>query len=162
MAKTKQLRYVNKLVSLMMIFTALSLTALGQDDDVEFSGRVVDGANKKVGKVDFIQTSNEVKMMFGYYLKVWLDGGRLRVIRTDSGTRSTTIICSFREYTVNAARPNDDTQWEETGSGTATLKMTPSGEVRRIDLTMTLTEKVIGDNSTPVNEPAQKFTIMID
>lgn len=147
---------------ILAVVLASPMTTLAQDDDVEFSGRVVDAANKKVGKADFISTSNEVKIMFGYYLKVWLDGGRLRIIRTDSGSRSTTINCTFREYSVDAAKPNDDTKWKETGSGTATLKMTPSGEVQRIDLTMTLTEKVVGDNSTPVNDKAQKFTIVIE
>ena len=92
---------------------------------------------------------------------MWLDGGRLRIIRLNSGSRSN-INCSFREYKVDSKNPKDHRLWDETASGTASLQMPASGEVRKITGSMVMTKKVVGDEDVAVNEKPQHFTIVID
>jgi len=48
------------------------------------------------------------------------------------------------------------------GSGTASLKMPASGDVKKITASMTLTKKVVGDNEIEVSDKPQKFVIVID
>ena len=143
---------------------AFIVPTLAQDDDVELVGKVVDAGNRQIGKAELIQSSGvEVRIMFGYNIKLWLDGGsKLRIVRPLSGSRSTTITCSFREYKVDPKNPKDSSKWNETGSGTATLQMTASGEVQKITTTMTLTHRVVGEDEVAVTEKPQKVTIIFD
>jgi hypothetical protein len=142
--------------------TPAAAPGFSQDDDVEFVGRVLDASDPQIGKAEFIQHSGDVKIMFDYYIKMWLDGGRLRIIRPQSGSRSSTINCSFREYKVDPSNPKNTRLWRETGSGTATLQVPSGDEVRRINGSMVITERVSGDDSAPVNETPQRFVIFID
>ncbi len=154
---------IRKITLAALLLATFMLPAFGQDDDEAIPGKVMDAGNKQVGKADLILDTGDVKTNFGYNIKLWLDGGsRLRLIRPQSGSRSSTITCSFREYKVDARNPKDSTKWDETGSGTATLQMPASGDVQKITATMTLTKKVVGDDEVPANDKPQKFTIVLD
>ena len=154
---------LGKVAMAAFLLAAFVVPAYSQDnDDAEFGGKVLDAGNRQIGKADFIQDTGDVKTNFGYSIKMWLDDGRLRIIRPSSGSRSSTINCSFREYKVDSKNPKDDRLWDETGSGTASLQMPPTGEVRKITGSMVMTKKVVGDEDVAVNEKPQKFVIVID
>lgn len=154
------------LLSLAHLFALLLLVvglnpALAQDDDEAVPARVLDAGNRPIGKAELIpDTATQVN--FTYYIKMWLSDGRLRVIRLQSGSRSSGIQASFREYKYDASRPKDSSRWDETGSGTASLQMPATGDVQKITLTMTRTKKVSGDDEVAVDEPAQKFDLVLE
>ena len=152
---------IAKAAMLALLVAAFAVVAFSQDD-VELTGKVIDSGGHTIGKADLIQRSGDASIMFDYYIKMWLDGGKLRIVRPGGGKRSTTIECSYREYTVDPAHPTDQSKWNETGSGTATLKMQPTGELHSINVSTTKTKKVVGDNDVDVNEPPQKFVIRFD
>jgi hypothetical protein len=153
---------MNRLKVKIILVVLLSVTgvmrAFAQDDVT--TGKVVDSVSgKQIGTAEIIIASND----FGFYVKMWLNGTKLRIIRPTSGSRSTSLNCSFREYKVNPDNPKDESGWEETGSGTATLQ-TPvdsSGDVRKMPGSMTFTERIVGDNEVKVTEKPQKFEIII-
>jgi hypothetical protein len=151
-------------VSLAILLLAVFVVpAFSQNDDDVIAGKVLDAGNRQIGKAELILTTKDVKINFDYDIKIWLDGGsRLRIVRPNSGSRSSTINCSFSEYKVDSNNPKDDSRWEETGSGTASLKMPASGDVQKITASMTLTKKVVGDDEVAVNHKPQKFVIAID
>lgn len=153
---------LGKVAFATILLAAFAVPAFSQDDDTEFVGKVLDAGNSQIGRAEFIQDTGDVKTNFGYYIKIWLDGGRLRIIKPHSGSRSSSINCSFREYKVDSSNPKDSSRWDETGSGTALLQMPPTGEVQKINGSMTLTKKVVGDDEVVVNEKPQRFTIAID
>lgn len=138
---------------------AFATFSFAQDDNL--TGKVVDAVSRQqIGKAEIVTTSDD----FGFYVKMWLNGSKLRIIRPDSGSRATTLNCSFREYKVNPNNPKDQDSWEEIGSGTATLQ-TPvdsSGNVSKMPGSMVLTEKIVNDKETKVTEKAQRFEIIID
>jgi len=137
--------------------------AFSQDDDETIAGKVMDNNNRQVGKAELILNTGDVKTNFGYDIRIWLDdGSRLRIVRPHSGSRSSTINCSFREYKVDSNNPKDDSRWNETGSGTDSLKMPASGDVQKITALMTLTKKVVGEDEVAVSDKPQKFVIVID
>lgn len=141
---------------LLVVFTA---TAFAQDDDIT-TAKVVNTNRQEIGKAEIITASND----FGFYVKMWLNGGKLRIIKPNSGSRNTMLNCSFREYKVNPNNPKDQDGWEEIGSGIATLQ-TPvdsNGNVSKMTGSMTLTEKVVNDKEIKVSENAQKFEIILD
>ncbi len=145
----------------LISFVLFALPVFGQDDDA-VTGKVLDGISRKqIGKAEIITASND----FGFYVKMWLDGGsKLRIIRPGSGSRSTTLNCSFREYKVDANDPKNETLWDEVASGTATLQtpVSPSGEVRNMPGSMVVTERVVGDKDVKVTEKSQRFEIIIE
>lgn len=154
---------IRKITIAALLLAAFVLPAVGQDDDEAIPGKVMDAANKQVGKADLILDTGDVKTNFGYNIKLWTDGGsRLRMIRPQSGSRSSTITCSFREYKVDPKNPKDSSKWDETGSGTATLQMPASGDVQKISVSLTLTKKVVGDDEVAVSEKPQKFVVVLD
>jgi hypothetical protein len=148
-----------KIIFLTFLFLTLAATMFAQDDNL--TGKVVDSISRKeLGKAEIVTTSDN----FGFYVKMWLTGSKLRIIRPTSGSRATTLNCAFREYKVNPNNPKDENGWEETGAGTATLQ-TPvdsSGEVRKMPGSMTLTERIVNDKEVKVSEKAQKFEIIIE
>ena len=99
-------------------------------DEVQATGKVLDAGNRQIGKAELIADTG-IQVNFTYRIKMWLDSGRLRIIRPNSGSRSSTINCSFRECKVDSKNPKDDQLWDETASGTASLQMPASGEVQR-------------------------------
>jgi hypothetical protein len=149
----------NKTIFLTFLFITFAVTTFAQDDNL--TGKVVDAVSRKeIGKVEIITTSSD----FGFYVKMWLNGGKLRIIRPSSGSRTTTLTCSFREYKVNPNNPKDESGWDEIGSGTATLQ-TPvdaNGNVSKMLGSMTLTEKIVNDKEVKVTEKAQNFEIIIE
>ena len=150
----------NKVYLIAFLFVALTINAFSQDDDTT-SGQVIDAVSRKeIGKAEIITASND----FGFYLKIWLSGGKLRIIRPISGSRATTLNCSFREYKVEANDPKNENQWQETASGTATLQ-TPvdaNGNVSKMTGSMIVTERIVNDKETKVSEKAQRFEIIIN
>jgi hypothetical protein len=151
-------------VSMAILLLAVFIVpAFSQDEDETIAGRVMDNNNRQVGKVELILTTKDVKINFDYDIKIWLDdGSRLRIVKPHSGSRSSTINCSFREYKVDSNNPKDDSRWDETGSGTASLQMPASGDVRKITTSMTLTKKLVGEDEVAVSDKPQKFVIVID
>lgn len=149
----------SKIILLTFLFMAFATFSFAQDDNL--TGKVVDAVSRQqIGKAEIVTTSDD----FGFYVKMWLNGSKLRIIRPDSGSRATTLNCSFREYKVNPNNPKDQDSWEEIGSGTATLQ-TPvdsSGNVSKMPGSMVLTEKIVNDKETKVTEKAQRFEIIID
>jgi hypothetical protein len=152
-------RLKTNLVAILLVSLAFVTIALAQDDNL--TGKVVDTVTRKeLGKAEIVTTSDN----FGFYVKMWLSGGKLRIIRPDSGSRATTMNCSFREYKVNPNNPKDSSGWEETGAGTATLQ-TPidnNGNVSKMPGSMIVKEKIVGEREVKVTEKAQKFEIIID
>lgn len=150
----------NKVYLIAFLFLALTINAFSQDDDTA-NGKVVDAVSRKeLGKAEIITASND----FGFYVKMWLNGGKLRIIRPNSGSRATTLNCSFREYKVDVADPKNENLWEETASGTATLQ-TPvdaNGNVSKMTGSMVVTERIVSDKETKVSEKAQRFEIIIN
>lgn len=137
--------------------------AFAQDDEDTIPGKLLDAGNRQIGKAELELDTGDVKTNFGYWVKLWTDGNsRLRIIKPQSGSRSTPINCSFREYKVDPKNSKDSSKWDETGSGTATLQMPASGDVRKITVSLVLTKKVVGDDEVAVNEKPQKFVIVID
>lgn len=149
----------NRIILLTILFLTFATTIFAQDDNL--TAKVIDSVSRKeIGKAEIVTTSDD----FGFYVKMWLTGAKLRIIRPNSGSRNTTMNCSFREYKVNAGNPKDSSSWEETGSGTATLQ-TPvgsSGNVEKMFGSMSLTEKIVNGKETKVAEKAQKFEIIIE
>ena len=149
-----------KLIIATICLNLFAMSVFAQDDDATV-GKVVDAVSRQqIGKAEIITTSDN----FGFYVKMWLNGSKLRIIRPNSGSRSTTLSCSFREYKVSTSNPKDSSSWEEIGSGTATLQ-TPvdsSGEVRKMPGSMVVTERIVGDKDVKVTEKAQRFEIIID
>jgi hypothetical protein len=147
----------------MAFLLAVGVTAAFSQDDDTIGAKVLDAGNRPAGKAELILDTGDVKTNFGYTIKMWLDGGsRLRIVRPQSGSRSSTIECSFREYKVDPKDPKNSSSWDETGSGTASLKMPASGDVQKIDASMTLTKKAVGDDEVAVNEKPQRFVIVLD
>lgn len=148
-----------KIILITVLLLAFATTTFAQDDNL--AGKIVDAVSRKeLGKAEIVTTSDD----FGFYVKMWLNGSKLRIIRPSSGSRATTLNCSFREYKVNPNNPKDDSTWEEIGAGTATLQ-TPvdsNGNVSKMTGSMTLTEKVVNDKEVKVTEKAQKFEIIIE
>lgn len=156
----KHLLSLAHLFALLLLVVSLN-PALAQDDDEAVPARVLDAGNRPIGKAELIpDTATQVN--FTCYIKMWLSDGRLRVIRLQSGSRSSGIQASFREYKYDASRPKDSSRWDETGSGTASLQMPATGDVQKITLTMTRTKKVSGDDEVAVDEPAQKFDLVLE
>ena len=151
-------------VSLAILLPALFVVpAFSQNDDDVIAGKVLDTGNRQIGKAELILTTKDVKINFDYDIRVWLDGSfLLRIIKPYSGSRSSTINCSFSEYKVDSNNPKDDSRWEETGSGTASLQMPASGDVQKITASMTLTKKVVGGDEVAVSAKPQKFVIVLD
>ena len=149
-----------KLVIATICLNLFAMSVFAQDDGATV-GKVVDAVSRQqLGKAEIITDSSD----FGFYVKMWLNGSKLRIIRPTSGSRSATLNCSFREYKVSASNPKDSGSWEETGSGTATLQ-TPvdaNGEVRKMTGSMVVTERIVGDKETKVTEKAQRFEIIIE
>lgn len=148
-----------KIIVFTFLFMAFAVSVFAQDDNL--TGKVVDAVSRQqIGKAEIITTSDD----FGFYVKMWLNGSKLRIIRPDSGSRATTLNCSFREYKVNPDNPKDSSGWDEIGSGTATLQ-TPvdsSGNVSKMPGSMVVTERIVNDKETKVTEKAQRFEIIID
>ena len=151
---------LGKVAMAAFLLAAFVIPAFSQDE-VQATGKVLDAGNRQIGKAELIADTG-IQVNFTYRIKMWLDDGRLRIIRPSSGSRSGTINCSFREYKVDSSNPKDDSRWDETGSGTASLQMPPTGEVRKITGLMVMTKKVVGDEDVAVNEKPQKFVIVID
>src|SRR2546425_895167 len=117
------------------LVSVIAVYAFAQADDDIVPGKVFDSGNRQIGRAELILDTGDVKTNFGYNIKLWLDGGlRLAIIRPQSGSRSSTINCSFREYKVDPKNPKDSSRWNETGSGTATLRMPATGDVQKIDV----------------------------
>lgn len=161
---TKQ---IPQLINLFVKTAAILLLVVGtapafsQDDDEAVPARVLDASNRPVGKAELIpDTATQVN--FTYSIKMWLSDGRLRVILLQSGSRSSGIQASFREYKYDPSRPKDSSRWDETGSGTASLQMPASGDVQKITVSMTRTKKVSGDNEVAVDEAPQKFVVVLE
>lgn len=148
-----------KIIVFTFLFMAFAVSVFAQDDNL--TGKVVDAVSRQqIGKAEIITTSDD----FGFYVKMWLNGSKLRIIRPNSGSRSTTLNCSFREYKVNPNNPTDSSGWDEIGSGTATLQ-TPvdvNGNVSKMPGSMVVTERIVNDKETKVTEKAQKFEIIIE
>lgn len=144
---------------LAFLLLAFAASAFSQDDDI-VTGKVIDaGSRRQIGKAEIITASND----FGFYIKMWLDGGKLRIIRPLSGSRSSTINCSFQEYKYDTKNPKDDSLWMETVSGNVSLQVQNSGdEVRKMSGSKVATKKVVGDNEVVVNEKPQRFEIIIE
>ena len=144
----------------IFIFVFCAIPVFSQADD-NLMGKVVDAVSRqKIGKAEIITTSDN----FGFYLKMWLNGSKLRIIRPNSGSRQTTLNCSLREYKVDANNPKDESRWTETASGTATLQ-TPvnnDGEVRNMPGSMVITERIVGTKEVKVTEKSQRFEIIIE
>lgn len=157
-------RQISHLVSLLIktafILLLCTAQAFSQDDEV-VPTRVLDASNRPIGKAELIPDIS-TQVNFTYAIKMWLSDGRLRVIRLQSGSRSSGIQASFREYKYDASRPKDKSRWEETGSGTASLQMPATGDVQRITVSMTRTKKVSGDDEVAVDEPPQKFIVVLE
>ena len=164
--KTSNFRFSDlpgKVSMAILLLAVFIVPAFSQDEDETIAGKVMDNNNRQIGKAELILNTGDVKTNFGYDIKIWLDdGSRLRIIRPHSGSRSSTINCSFREYKIDLNNPKDDSHWDETGSGTASLQMPASGDVRKITASMTLTKKVVGDDEVEVSNKPQKFVIVID
>ena len=164
--KTSNFRFSDlpgKVSMAILLLTMFVVPAFSQDDGDVIAGKVLDAGNRQIGKAELILNTGDVKTNFGYDIKLWLDdGSRLRIVRPNSGSRNSAINCSFREYKVDSNNPKDDSRWNETGSGTASLKMPASGDVKKITASMTLTKKVVGDNEIEVSDKPQKFVIVID
>lgn len=164
--KTSNFRFSDlpgKVSMAILLLAVFIVPAFSQDEDETIAGKVMDNNNRQVGKAELILTTKDVKINFDYDIRMWLDGGsRLRIVRPYSGSRSSAINCSFREYKVDSNNPKDDSRWEETGSGTASLQMPASGDVQKITASMTLTKKLVGDDEVAVNDKPQKFVIVID
>lgn len=149
-----------KSASAAILFVMCAMPVFSQDDDTTI-GKVLDGVSRKsIGKAEIITASND----FGFYIKMWLDGSKLRIIRPNSGSRSSTLNCSFREYKVDAGNPSDENLWNETASGTATLQtpVNSDGEVRNMQGSMTVTERINGEREVKVTEKPQRFEIIIE
>lgn len=159
---TKQTSYLFSLFfKTAAILLLCSAPAFSQDEDEAVPARVLDASNRSVGKAELI-TDIATQVNFTYSIKMWLSDGRLRVIRLQSGSRSSGIQASFREYKYDTSRPKDKSRWDETGSGTATLQMPASGDVQKITVSMTRTNKVSGDDEVAVDEAPQKFVLVLD
>lgn len=157
--------FAGKLFRAMLVLAVAAIVvvpAYSQDDDEAVPGKVVDASNKTVGRADLTLDIGQPPTNFGYWVYLYVGTDRLMVIKPQSGSRSSTIVCSFREYKIDVAKPKDRSKWIETGSGTATLQMPATGEVSKINVTVTLTKKVVGDNDVAVNEKAQKLVIVLD
>ena len=148
-----------KLVISTICLNLFAMSVFAQDDAI--IGKVVDSVSRQqLGKAEIITDSSD----FGFYVKMWLNGSKLRIIRPSSGSRATTLNCTFREYKVDANNPKEQSLWDEIASGTATLQ-TPvdsSGEVRKMPGSMVVTERIVGDKETKVTEKAQRFEIIIE
>jgi len=153
---------LGKVAMAAFLLAAFIVPAFSQDDDEAVVGKVLDAGNRQIGKAELITDNGNVKTNFGYYIKMWLDGGKLRLIRPNSGSRSSAINCSFSEFKYDSKNPKDDSRWDETGSGTASLQIPPTVDVRKISGSMVMTKKVVGDEDVAVNEKPQKFVIVID
>ena len=66
------------------------------------------------------------------------------------------------QFKVDSSKPKDESLWDEIGSGTVSLQIPITDEVRKITGSMTLTKKIVGDDEVTVNEKPQKFVIVID
>lgn len=147
--------------AVILLLVVCTVPVFSQDDDEAIPARVLDASNRPIGKAELIpDTATQVN--FTYSIKMWLSDGRLRILRLQSGSRSSGIQASFREYKYDTIRPKDKSQWDETGSGTASLQMPASGDVQKILVSMTRTKKVSGENEVGVDEPPQKFVIVLE
>lgn len=153
------IRLFAKTVALLLLVVCTSPT-FSQDDEA-VPARVLDASNRPIGKAELIPDI-ATQVNFTYSIRMWLSDGRLRIVRLQSGSRSSGIQASFREYKYDSSRPKDSSRWEETGSGTASLQMPATGDVQRITVSMTRTKKVSGDDEVVVDEPAQKFVVVLE
>ncbi len=149
------------MTAVIILLGVCASSAFAQDDDEAVPARVLDASNRPIGKAELIPDI-ATQVNFTYRIKMWLSDGRLRVIRLQSGSRSSGIQASFREYKYDTSHPKDQSRWEETGSGTASLQMPASGDVQKITIPMTMTKKVSGDNEVAVDELPQKFVIVLE
>lgn len=144
-------------VSLLFMFPAFS-----QDDEDSVPAKVTDANNKAAGKASLVLDIGRPPTNFGYIVYLYLNGDRLLLIRPESGSRSSVINCTFREYKIDNAEPKNSSKWNETGSGTATLKMPASGDVQSITATVNRTRKVVGNDEVVVTEKVIKYVITLD
>jgi hypothetical protein len=147
--------------ALVLLLTTIASPAFSQEADEAVAGRVVDAANRPIGTAEMIPDV-AIQVNFTYSIRLWLNDGRVRVVRPQSGSRSTTIKCSFTEYTYDAGNPKDRSRWEETGSGTASLQMPPIGDVRRISVSLAMTKKIVGEEEQTVTAEPRTVVIVID
>lgn len=159
---TKQIfnlkQFFGKMAALLLLVVFV-LPAFSQDDDTVV-GRLLNADTRQpLGKAEILTASNE----FGLSLKLWLNGGKVRIIRPHSGSRSSTIHCSFREYKYDTSDPRNSQLWTETGAGTVALQIPASKDVvRSMTGTMVMTKKVVGEDEVAVQETPQKFVIVIE
>ena len=145
----------------ILLLVVVAHPVFAQDDDEAVPARILDAGNRPIGKAELIpDVSTQVN--FTYSIKMWLNDGRLRIIRLQSGSRSSGIQASFREYKYDASHPKDKSRWEETGSGTASLQLPATGDVQKISVSMMKTKKVSGDDEVAVAEPPQKFVVVLE
>lgn len=94
-------RLMFRLVFATVAVAIFAVPSHAQDDDT-VPAKVMDSANRAVGKAELVLDTGDVKTNFGYNIKMWLEGNsKLRIVRPQSGSRSTGISCSFREYKVD-------------------------------------------------------------
>lgn len=148
-------------IVVLLLLVMCPVPAISQDDDEAVPARVLDVSNRAVGKAELIQDVS-TQVNFTYSIKMWLSDGRLRIIRLQSGSRSSGIQASFREYKYDTNRPKDKSRWDETGSGAASLQMPATGDVQKITISMTRTKKVSGNDEVAVDEPPQKFVVILE
>ncbi len=154
-------KYIGKTIAISFLIVTFIISALAQDDDA-IGAKVLDANNRTVGKAELITDNGEVKTNFGYYIKMWTDGGTMRIIRPQSGSRASGISCSVREYKVDVTNPRDSSKWDETGSGTATLQMAATVDVQKITATIIINKRYKGDSEFSVKESPQKFTVVLE
>ncbi len=151
-----------KTVLVLIAAVAFAAPIYSQDDGDAVPGKVMDAANRPVGKAALILDTGQPPTNFGYRVYIYLGSDGLMIIKPQSGSRSSSITCSMRDYKIDPAKPKDSSKWTETGSGTATLEMPPSGDVSKINVSVTQTKKVFGDDEVAVTEKAQKLVIVLD
>lgn len=159
---TKQIpnpkQFFGKTATLLLLIVFV-LPAFSQGDDTVVGRLLIADTRQPLGKAEILTASNE----FGLSLKLWLNGGKVRIIYPHSGARSSTLHCSFREYKYDASDPRNSQLWTETGAGTVALQIPTSKDVvRSMTGTMVMTKKVVGEDEVAVQEIPQKFVIVIE
>lgn len=78
------------MTAVIILLGVCASSAFAQDDDEAVPARVLDASNRPIGKAELIPDI-ATQVNFTYRIKMWLSDGRLRVIRLQSGSRSSGI-----------------------------------------------------------------------
>lgn len=152
------LMIVGRLAFAAVLPLLASTYAFAQDEATP--ARLEDGAGKQIGRAEITTSSSR----YGLSFRLWLDNGaKLRILYpTDEARRDAPAKFTFREFKVDPRNPK--TRGDEIGSGVATVevaKLSGDGNTESFSGSMQLTTKAVGDNDVPVNEPAQRFKIVL-